>query len=70
MIKDKKGDFVTAAKDAFVFEAESRADIDTGEIRYKVNQIAKSACRKNDVVSDANYYRVTQLFKDKERQII
>lgn len=70
MIKDKKGEFVKAVKDAFVFEETSKTVIDTGEIRYKVHQIAKSDCGKNEVVADANYYRVTQLFKNDERQII
>lgn len=61
LIVDKKSEYAASGKESFTFEAISRGHIDTKEIILKVRRIVQEKCKKDEHISDANYYALEEI---------
>lgn len=69
-ISRKNGDFVDGGYEELIVEAKSSSELQGADIRYRISRVVEEKCRKGDVVSHANYYKVTELIGNTEKQII
>ena len=57
----KSGEVTKSKKDTFEIEAETRASINTDDVRYKIRKMANEVTEKGEEILHANYYNIEEV---------
>ena len=57
----KSGEVTKSKKDTFEIESETRASINTDDVRYKIRKMANEVTEKGEEILHANYYKIGEV---------
>ena len=57
----KSGEVTRSKKDTYEIEAETRASINTDDVRYKIRKMALETTEKGEEILHANYYGIEEV---------
>ena len=57
----KSGEVTRSKKDTYDIEAETRASINTDDVRYKIRKMANEVTEKGEEILHANYYGIEEV---------
>ena len=57
----KSGEVTKSKKDTFEIESETRASINTDDVRYKIRKMANEVTEKGEEILHANYYNIEEV---------
>ena len=57
----KSGEVTKSKKDTFEIEAQTRASINTDDVRYSIRKMALEVAEKGEEILHANYYGIEEV---------